>query len=410
MHVESAKVPLPLSTQLSTEQPASAAQSVPQFTADSFDNQPGAEILATRLNTFNENISAILNAKKSETEKTGTEKPNTEGLDASDIALMCKNFTSAFNLDDILVEESSQLKAIQILLTLTNCHDINSLKAFANSKLDENPDNQDDCQKLKDSADKDNNNPITLPPGYGMTSQNFSFFRDKLMNSFIDSQFSEANFETKEMDQLKDALRMAKMQIAGNTGIGNFKESITFDQFDREQVSKLTGSLIYPRQKLCADNLAKEILALQQQLFDSDSGLIGMLGNNEDITNLLQGNQPYHLKQLLARQGADNRATLTNDAALLVSFVARNSKFADEFAKLDINPENLTHLAKAHSILNHGQADEHKELSNEIAAKGLKGSDDFTRTFFKSETANKYKAEPPFARIALWLAESNQSG
>lgn len=257
MHVESAKVPLPLSTQLSTEQPASAAQSVPQFTADSFDNQPGAEILATRLNTFNENISAILNAKKSETEKTGTEKPNTEGLDASDIALMCKNFTSAFNLDDILVEESSQLKAIQILLTLTNCHDINSLKAFANSKLDENPDNQDDCQKLKDSADKDNNNPITLPPGYGMTSQNFSFFRDKLMNSFIDSQFSEANFETKEMDQLKDALRMAKMQIAGNTGIGNFKESITFDQFDREQVSKLTGSLIYPRQKLCADNLAK---------------------------------------------------------------------------------------------------------------------------------------------------------
>ncbi|MBO9481200.1 hypothetical protein [Salinisphaera sp. G21_0] len=404
MHIESAKVPLSLSTQPSTEQPALAAQSVTQFTAESFDNLPGANELATRLNTINKNM--------------------LDSLNAEEIGQMCHNFTSAFNLDNVLVEEASQLKAIKILLTLTNCYDNNSIKAFANSKLQETPDNHDACQDLKDKANKDNTqeNKIVLPPEYQGKSDKFSFWRDKLLNSFIDSQFSEANFTQIEKQQVHDALRMAKMQVAGNTGIGNFEAPIPYEKFDREKVSQLTGHLIYPRQELCADKLAKEIMALQEQLFDSDSGLINMLGNNEDITKLLQGNQQHHLKQLLARQGADNRSTLTNEVALLVSFVARNPKLAGEFAELGINPGNLTHLAKAHSILNHARATENKQPSNETAennqlsnktvAKGLKQSDEFTRKFFDSETANNpdYEAVPVFAKIALWVASSNQSG
>lgn len=396
MNINPATVPLTLSPQRSSpEQPTPAAQSVTPFTAESFNNLPGADELATRLNTLNSNMRTSL---------------TTEG-----IAQMCHNFTSAFNLDNVLVEESSQRKAIEILLAITNCYDEKSIKGFADSKLNEtlDTDKQKDCQALKDKANEDNSTTeIVLPPEYDGKSVKFSFWREKLMNSFIDSEFPKANFSAEQKKQLQDALLMAKMQIAANTGIGNFKEPIVYEHFNRETASQLTGRIVYPRQQQCADKLAKEIMALQQQLFDHESELISMLGSNNTTTKLLDGNQRHHLQTLLASQGEDNSATLTKEVALLVSFVARDSNLAGTFTQLGINPVNLTHLAKAHSILNNARAADNKQLTNEIAADGLQKSDAFTRKFFSSEPARNpnYKDEPTSAKIALWLAERNQSG
>ncbi|USE34964.1 hypothetical protein [Endozoicomonas sp. SCSIO W0465] len=91
----------------------------------------------------------------------------------------------------------------------------------------------------------------------------------------------------------------------------------------------------------------------------------------------------------------------------LVSFASREPNLAGTFTQLGINPENLTHLAKGHSILNHARASENKQLTNEIAADGLQKSDEFTRTFFSSQTARKptYKDEPTSVKIALWLVK-----
>lgn len=388
MNIDPVHVQLPPSPEPSpTKNTTTAVQSVTQFTAESFNNLPGADELATRLNKLIENMPASL----------GTE----------DIAQMCHNFTSAFNLDNVLVEQDSQLKAIQLLLTITNCYDQDSIKTFADHKLKETPETHDTCKALQDNANKDNTATIVLPPEYDDESPNLSFWRERLMNSFIDCEFPATNFSEEQKKQLQDALRMAKLQIAANTGIGNFKEPIVYEHLDRETVSELAGHLAFPRQPLCADKLAKEIMVLQQQLFNSESDLIHMLGSDKTITALLLGNEQYHLKTLLACQGEDDSATLTNEVALLVSFASREFDLAGEFTQLGINPESLTHLAKGHSILNHARASENKQLTNEIAADGLQKSDEFTRTFFSSQTAREpiYKDEATSAKIALWLVQ-----
>ncbi|WP_257266387.1 hypothetical protein [Endozoicomonas sp. ONNA2] len=388
--VDATQVHLPPSPQHSFTA-TGAAPSAPQFTAESFGNLPGADEMATRLNTLDSNITNILTAE--------------------DIAQMCHNFTSAFNLEDVLIEQSSQLKAIQILLTLTNCIDKDSIKVFANSKLQDTPDNQRDGNQLKEKANKDNRTQINLPPEYEKQSPNLSFWREQLMASFIDSQFPEANFSEEQKEQLKNALLMAKMQIAANTGIGNFEKPIPYKNFDRATASHLTARITYPRQALCAEKLEKETMALQEQLFNANSGLIEKLHSDKTITQLLRGNQQHHLKKLLKSQGADNSATLTKAAALLVSFASRDPDLAGELTSLGINPKNLGDLAKAHSILNHARAGENTTLTNEIAADGVRKSDKFTRDFFSSEIARDPKLKAPMpAKIALWLVSTNQQG
>ncbi|USE34965.1 hypothetical protein [Endozoicomonas sp. SCSIO W0465] len=80
MNIDPANVQLPPSPEPSAKKHTTTeVQSVTQFTAESFNNLPGADELATRLNELNKNMPASL----------GTE----------DIAQMCQNFTSAFNLD-----------------------------------------------------------------------------------------------------------------------------------------------------------------------------------------------------------------------------------------------------------------------------------------------------------------------
>ncbi|MBO9493645.1 hypothetical protein J7438_06050 [Thalassotalea sp. G20_0] len=324
--------------QLLAEQPTS------HYTTESFGNQPGAEVLANRLNQLGENLKTF---------------------PAYVLAYMCDNFTTAFNLHSILVTETSQLNAIKILLAANNCTDPESIQFFA-EKFHDIPDTEPGV-RLKDTAAEDNLLEITHHEGHQGQPTTFNHYRQPLLEHFIVCAFPEPEYTVQQQTLLKDALTLAGRQITGNWGFGCLDKPLPYSDFNRETVAHLAACLSYPRQPECAKVLAQIYMGIQEALFNPKSSLC----------LLLEDNQNWLLIALLT-EDSDNPATLSNEAALMLSLTASkdhpNAKIlTDEIEnelerlieEVGICPTDLGHFADANLVLNFAGAAKKKQLAND---------------------------------------------
>ncbi|MGO0309476.1 hypothetical protein ACTL6P_23345 [Endozoicomonas acroporae] len=318
------------------------AQSTNQYTTESFGNQPGAEVLANRLNQLGENLKHV---------------------PAHALIHMCHNFTTAFNLHSILVAESSRLNAIKILLAANNCTDPASIQLFA-KKFHDIPDSNPSVN-LRDNAAEDNQLVITQPEVYQGQPTTFNNYRQTLLEHFIVCAFPEPEFTVQQQTQLKDALTLAGRQITGNWGFGCLDEPVSYGNFNRETVARLSARLSYPRQPECAEKLAQIYMELQEALFNPES----------DLIKLLSDNWQFELVTLLTEE-SDNPATLSNEAALLLSLaVSENHSNAERLAEegeierlteeIGIFSIDLGRFADANLVLNFAGAANKTQLVND---------------------------------------------
>ncbi|WP_422444330.1 hypothetical protein [Endozoicomonas sp. ALB091] len=316
-------------------------QSTNQYTTESFGNQPGAEVLANRLNQLGENLKQV---------------------PAHVLAHICHNFTTAFNLHSILIAESSQLNAIKILLAANNCMDQESIELFA-KKFHDIPDS-DPSATLRNKAAEDNQLVITQPEVHQGQPTTFNY-RQPLLEHFIVCAFPEPEFTLQQQTQLKDALTLAGRQITGNWGFGCLDEPVPYGNFNRETVARLSACLSYPRQPECAEKLAQIYMGLQEALFNPES----------DLIQLLKDNQKGELVTLLAKE-SDNPATLSNEAALMLSLaVSENHSGAERLAEegeierlteeIGIFSIDLGRFADANLVLNFAGAASKTQLAND---------------------------------------------
>ncbi|MBO9480428.1 hypothetical protein [Salinisphaera sp. G21_0] len=320
------------------------AQSTNQYTAESFGNQPWAEVLANRLNQLGDNL---------------------KNVPADVLAQMCHNFTTYFKLHSILVAEPSQLNAIKILLAANNCADPESIHFFA-EKFHDIPD-PNPSVILRDKAAEDNQLVITQPVGYQGPPTTFNHYRQPLLEHFIVYAFPEPEFTPQQQTLLKDALTLAGRQITGNLGFGCLDEPVPYGDFNRETVAHLAACLSYPRQPECAEKLAQIYMGLQEALFNPKSSLFV----------LLEDNQNWLLKALLT-EDSDNPATLSNEAALRLSLAVSKDhlnaerltdEVEDEIERLTeeigICSTDLGRFADANLVLNFAGAANKTQLAND---------------------------------------------
>ncbi|WBA84647.1 hypothetical protein [Endozoicomonas sp. GU-1] len=306
-------------------------QSISHYTTESFGNQPGAEVLANRLNQLGENL---------------------KNVPAYVLAYMCHNFTTAFNLHSILVTETSQLNALKILLAANNCTDLESIQFFA-EKFHDIP-YTDPGVMLKNTAAKDNLLEITHHEGYQGQPTTFNHYRQPLLEHFIVCAFPEPEFTVQQQTLLKDTLTLAGRQITGDWGFGCLDKPVPYGDFNRETVAHLAACLSYPRQPECAKELAQTYMRIQEALFNPKSSLCV----------LLEDNQNWLLIALLT-EDSDNPATLSNEAALLLSLATSKDhlnvkiltdEIEDEFERLieevGICSTDLGRFADANLVLN----------------------------------------------------------
>lgn len=309
------------------------AQSTNQYTAESFGNQPGAEVLANRLNQLDDNL---------------------KNAPSAFLAHMCYKFTTAFNLHPILVAESSQLNAIKILLAANNCTDPESIQLFS-EKFHDIPD-PNPSVTLRDKAAEDNRLVITQPEGYQGQPTTFNHYRQPLLEHFIVCAFPEPEFTVQQQTLLKDALTLAGRQITGNWGFGCLDEPVPYGNFNRETVAHLSACLSYPRQPECAKELAQIYIELQEALFNPESNLF----------KLLKDNQKEELITLLTKE-CDNPATLSNEAALMLSLAASENHLDAErlTEEIGIFSTDLGRFADANLVLNFAEAANKTQLVND---------------------------------------------
>lgn len=174
-------------------------------------------------------------------------------------------------------------------------------------------------------------------------------------------------------------------------------------------VCHVSSILTHPRNQTAAENLKNQNIQIQQQFLNHKSDFMEMLGKNETITQLLDKNEQSILNNYLKFKG---QTTIENDVAVLIMFSARDSNMRGFFDTYEIDHIMADSLAKTNSILNFADADNKQELNNSDVGKALIESDNFTRSFFRSETFKSCKQSdstaPNAAIAARWITNRIQ--